>query len=181
MTRLVAILLPLCLDTFAAAAALALAGLTTRQRLQVSLLFPAAETAMPVLGLVIGLAAADAVGAVAGWAAAVVIGGTGAYLLAEAGEPEPAAGWRLARGWALLALAIAISVDELALGLGVGLLRLPFTAAVIMIGVQAVVATQLGLLVGGRVAARTRSRTEGLAGFALVAIAIFLFFERLSS
>lgn len=181
MTRLVAILLPLCLDTFVAAAALALAGLTPRQRLQVSLLFPAAETAMPVVGLLIGLAAADAIGAAAAYAAAVVLGGTGAFLLAEADETQPAAGWRLPRGWALLALTLGITVDELALGLGVGLLRLPFTAAVIMIGVQAVVATQLGLLVGGRIAARTRGRAEALAGFALVAIAIFLFFERLSS
>lgn len=180
MTRLLAILVPLCLDTFAAAAALSLAGLTTRQRLQVSLLFPVAETAMPVLGVVVGLGAARALGAVAGYAAAAVLAATGAFLLAAAHEAQSAAAWRTARGWALIGLTLGVAVDELALGLGIGLLRLSLAAAVIMIGVQAVVATQLGLLVGARLGDRTRGRAEQLAGFALVAIGIFLFFERLS-
>ena len=181
MTRLVAIILPLCLDTFAAATALALAGLTPRQRLQVSVLFPAAETAMPVLGVVVGLGAARALGAAAGYAAAAMLAATGAFLLAEADETESAAAWRAARGWALIGLALGIAVDELALGLGIGLLRLSLTAAVIMIGVQAVVATQLGLLVGARLGEHARERAAQLAGFALVALGIFLFFERLSS
>jgi putative Mn2+ efflux pump MntP len=180
LTRLVAIVLPLCLDTFAASAALGVAGLTARQRLQVSILFPLAEAAMPLLGVMVGLGAARVVGSVAGYAAAVVLAATGAFLIAEAGERDEGRAWRSAQGWALVGLTLGIAVDELALGVGIGLLRLSMTAAVIMIGVQAVVASQLGLVVGARLGRRAHEGAQQLAGFALVAIGIFLFFERLS-
>jgi len=180
LTRLVAIVLPLCLDTFAASAALGLAGLTARQRLQVSILFPVAEAAMPLLGVVVGLGAAHLVGDIAGYAAAVVLAATGAFLLAEADDRDYRGAWRSARGWALVGLTLGIAVDELALGIGIGLLRLSLTAAVIMIGVQAVVASQLGLLVGARLGERAREGAQRVAGFALVSIGIFLFFERLA-
>jgi putative Mn2+ efflux pump MntP len=180
LTRLVVIVLPLCVDTFAASAALGLAGLTARQRLQVSILFPIAEAAMPLLGVALGLGAAHVVGDVASYVAAVVLAAVGAFLLAEADDRDEEHAWQTARGWALVGLTLGIAVDELALGVGIGLLRLSLTAAVIMIAVQAVVASQLGLLVGARLGARAREGAQRLAGFALVAIGVFLFFERLA-
>src|SRR5258707_14192649 len=57
MARLVALLLPLSLDTFAIAAALGIAGLPTSQRWRVSLLFVGFEAGMPLVGVAIGQAA----------------------------------------------------------------------------------------------------------------------------
>src|SRR5437867_2732261 len=47
---LAALVVPLGLDTFAVAAALGISGLPRRDRLRVTLLFTAFETAMPVIG-----------------------------------------------------------------------------------------------------------------------------------
>lgn len=172
-------MLPLALDTFAVSAALGLAGLDRRGRIQASVLFPAVETAMPVAGLALGHGLARAIGQAAEYVGALVVAAAGAWLLGERdaaeSRPLPVAG-----GWALVALGLGISVDELALGLGIGLLRLSFAAAVIMIAVQAIVASQLGLLVGRRLGARGRVAAERLAGVALLALGLVLFFERLA-
>lgn len=135
---------------------------------------------MPVLGLVAGAGTARAIGAAAGYVAAAVLIAAGAFLLAEEASDETR---RLARtgGWAIVGLTFGIAVDELALGAGIGLLHVSFLAAVIMIAVQAVIASQLGLLLGARVGARLRNGAERAAGLALVTIGIFLFFERLSA
>ena len=182
MLRLAALVLPLCLDTFAVSAVLGMAGLSGRQRLQVSLLFPAAEIAMPVLGLLLGDGIARAIGGVADYLAAAALIAVGALLLAEDERERPERVSRRARagGWALISLSIGIALDELALGFGIGLLRLSLVAACIMIGVQAVIATQAGLLLGGRVGARLRRGAGRLAGVVLAGIGIFVLFDRLS-
>lgn len=181
MLRLAALVLPLCLDTFAVSVLLGMAGLTRRQRLQVSLLFPAAEIAMPLLGLLLGHGVAQAIGGGADYLAAGVLIAVGAFLLAEDEDERERVG-RLARagGWTLIALSVGIALDELALGFSIGLLRLSLVAACIMIGVQAVIASQLGLFLGDRVGARLREGAERVAGLVLAAIGIFVFFERLS-
>jgi putative Mn2+ efflux pump MntP len=182
MLRLAVLVLPLCLDTFAVSLALGAAGLTRKRRLQVSVLFPLAEAAMPALGLLAGEGLARAIGDAADYVAVGVLIATGAFLLAEDDSDERLRAKRLSRagGLALLALAVGIALDELALGFSIGLLRLSFVIACIMIGVQAVVASQLGLLLGSRVGARFRERAGQLAGLILVVIGIFLFFETLS-
>ena len=183
MARLVALVVPLCLDTFAVSVALGMAGLSRRQRLQISLIFPATETVMPALGLLAGHGLAQAIGGAADYVAAGLVLAVGAFLLAEdeTGEVERATRLARAGGWAVILLTASIALDELALGFSIGLLRLSFLAAVIMIAVQAVVASQLGLLLGGRVGARSRHWAERLAGLALVGIGFFLFFERLAA
>jgi manganese efflux pump family protein len=183
VARLLVLVFPLCLDTFAVSVALGMAGLSRRQRLQISLLFPAAEIAMPVLGLVTGHGLARSIGGTADYVAAGLVAAVGAFLLAEDESVEAERAGRLARagGWAIILLTASIALDELALGLSIGLLRLSFLAAVIMIAVQAIAASQLGLLLGRRVSARLREGTERLAGLALVGIGIFLFVEKAAS
>jgi manganese efflux pump family protein len=177
--RLAAFVVPLCLDTFAVAAALGAAGLTPRQRLQVSVLFPLAETTMPVAGMLAGRGVASAVGGAADYVAAAVLVALGVYLLVETESTGDRRSSSLAGigTWTLLALAFSLSLDELALGFGIGLLRLSLLAAVIMIGVQAVIASQLGLLLGARVSERSREGAERLAGAALLGIGTFFAVE----
>jgi manganese efflux pump family protein len=180
--RLAALVLPLCLDTFAVSVLLGAAGLSRRQRLQVSLLFPAAEIAMPVLGLLLGDGIARAIGGAADYLAAAALIAVGALLLAEDDrvQPERVSRRAGAGGWALISLSVGVALDELALGFGIGLLRISLVAACIMIGVQAVIASQLGLLLGDRVGRRLREGAGRLAGLVLAGIGILVFFERLS-
>jgi len=178
--RTAAFVVPLCLDTFAVSAALGATGLTRRQRVQVSFLFPAAEVLMPLVGVLVGREAARALSGAADYVATAVLFALAVFLLVEdaAGESERANALRRAGGWAILPLALVLALDELALGFAIGLLRLSLAAVVIIIAVQAVVASQLGLLLGERVSGRVRESAERIAGVALLGIAAFLVIDR---
>lgn len=54
VVKLIALVIPLGLDTFAVAAALGVSRVTPRRRVQLSLLFPAFEGGMPLVGLALG-------------------------------------------------------------------------------------------------------------------------------
>jgi manganese efflux pump family protein len=171
LLRLVALVLPLSLDTFAVAAALGASGLTRAERLRVGVLFPAFEFAMPLLGLAGGGLLGRALGGGADYVAAAALGALGLYLLVADPDEEERVGRLVdARGLAILSLGIAISLDELAIGLGAGLLGISILAAVLLIGVQAIVATQLGLALGERVSEAFREGAERLAGLALLVV-----------
>jgi putative Mn2+ efflux pump MntP len=178
------LLLPLALDTFALAAALGMAGLERRDRLRVTLVFTAFEAGMPIAGMLIGRAAGALLGAWAGYGGIAFLFLAGALLLRpSAKESEEARRLRLlahARGLAILDLGLSISVDELTIGLSAGLLGLSILLTVTWIGVQAFVATQVGLRLGARVGEDVRERAEWVAGVALILVALVLLGLRLA-
>lgn len=182
MLRLVLFVLPLGLDTFAVSAALGMRGLPRRERLRVSGLMAAFEMAMPVAGLFIGHAVGHAVvGSAANWVAVAILAALGGWMLfhEEAGEGETAVELATRGGLAVIALGISISLDELAMGFTIGLLHLSLWPAVLLIGLQAFLFSQLGLRIGARVNDTFRERAEQLAGLALLGLAILLLVERL--
>jgi hypothetical protein len=151
LARLVALAVALFVATFA---------VSVRQRPRPSLLVPVAA---PVLGLLAGLGLGRVLGGPADYPAAVLLVTAAAFLLAD-DDVDP---WE----WITIGLG---------LGLGIGLLRPPFVPAVIMIGVQAVVATSLGLALRNTVGSRMRVQTQHAAAIALVALGIYVFFARLA-
>lgn len=172
LSRSLALIIPLALDTFAVSAALGLAGLPARERRRVAVLFPACEAGMPLLGLAAGAVAGRAAGSAAGWAAIAVLVATGAWMLAEGGE-KPGAGGRMT-----VALALSVSIDELAIGFSLGLLGVPAALAVALIALQAVAASQAGLRLGARLGRAAGEWGERVAGGALVALAVLLALSR---
>jgi manganese efflux pump family protein len=177
------LLLPLALDTFALAAALGMAGLEARDRLRVTLVFTAFEAGMPIVGMLIGRAAGALIG---GWAGYLGIGFlfvAGALLLRpsqdEADESRKLRLLSHARGLAILDLGLSISVDELTIGLSAGLLGLSILLTVAWIGIQAFVATQVGLRLGARLGEQIRERAEWIAGVSLILVALVLLVLRL--
>jgi putative Mn2+ efflux pump MntP len=178
------LLLPLALDTFALAAALGMAGLELRDRLRVTLVFTAFEAGMPIVGMLIGRAAGALIG---GWAGYMGIGflfAAGTLLLRPAqAEGDESRRLRLlghARGLAIIDLGFSISVDELTIGLSAGLLGLSILLTVAWIGVQAFVATQVGLRLGARLGEEVRERAEWIAGVALILVAVVLLVLKLT-
>src|ERR1700730_9336494 len=172
------LLLPLALDTFALAAALGMAGLERRDRLRVTLVFTAFEAGMPIVGMLIGRAAGSFLGQWAGYGGIAFLVFAGALLLRR-GNDENDETRRLkllsrARGLAILDLGLSISVDELTIGLSAGLLGLSILLTVLWIGVQAFVATQIGLRLGSRLSEEFRERAEWVAGVALILVALIL-------
>jgi putative Mn2+ efflux pump MntP len=180
MPRLILLVLPLALDTFAVSAALGLAGVTPRRRLALGLLFAGFEGAMPLIGLFGGSAVSSLIGDAGEYFAITALAVVGAYLLVVDDETEEARAARFARanGLALFAVGLSVSLDELAIGFALGLARVPVVQAVILIAVQAFVVSQVGFAFGSRISERVREGAERLAGVALIAIAGLLLVSR---
>jgi putative Mn2+ efflux pump MntP len=172
--RLVALVVPLALDTFAVCAALAAGGLTQTERRRVGGVVVAFEAAMPLVGLLLGRGASAAAGGAADWIGLGCLVAVGGWLLFEGEETTPAAGLRVG---ALLALGVAVSIDELAIGFSFGLLRISIVWAVVLIAAQAIVAAQLGFALGAR-ASLAREWAGRLAGAALLLVALVLVLRR---
>ncbi len=175
---LLALLVPLAIDTFILATALGLAGLPKKDQTRASLILASFEAVMPVVGVLIGSGIGNFIGRFAGYTAAAVIGFAG-FLMLKPGKEEDKEQQRMkllgrARGLAIIDLGISVSIDELAIGLSLGLLRIPLIFAVIFLGVQAFLAAQLGLRLGSKLSEKAIGGTEKLAGAVLIIVALFL-------
>jgi putative Mn2+ efflux pump MntP len=119
---------------------------------------------------------------VADYVAIALLAVVGVYLLwPRREEDEEAQLERLvaARGITAIGLGLSISLDELAIGFTLGLLRQPLLLVVLLIGLQALIVTQLGLRLGSRLGERVREGAERVAGVVLVLLAAVLLLEHL--
>lgn len=181
--KLIALVLPLGIDTFGVALALGIAGLPPRSRIRVVLLFAGFETAMPLVGVALGVPLGRAVGGVAEYIASAFLIALGLYmLLRDEQEDEGSRLLSLTQRGLLgaVALGVSISLDELAIGFSAGLLRLPLAPLVVAICVQTLVVTLLGLRLGSRVGQRWRESAERLAGGVLITLGVTLLVLRLT-
>ena len=183
---IIAVILPLAIDTFVLSTALGVAGLAKSERFRTTLVLTAFEAGMPVVGFAVGTGLGTFIGQWADYIAAIVLAGTGAWILwpRRGEEDEEERKVRLlesARGWAILVLGLSISLDELAIGFGVGLLRLPLILLVTLIAAQAFLAAQLGMRLGSRIAENAREAAEKFAGGLLLMAAGFVIVEKLLS
>lgn len=176
--KLIALVLPLSLDTFAVSAALGVAGLSRRERWRLSLLLAGFEAVMPIVGFLAGGLIGEALGNLADYAAAAVLVGAG-LLMFRNGNAEEGLAQRM-RGLVALSVGLSVSLDELAIGLAIGLLRLPILAVALLIGAQALVASQLGVRLGARLGEGLRERAEQMAGGLLIALGLGLFILRMA-
>jgi putative Mn2+ efflux pump MntP len=181
VARLIALILPLGLDTFAVAAAIGMLGTTRATRLRVSILFTAFEAGMPLIGLAVGAPLGRAIGAAAEYVAIGVLLAFGIYTLLNSDRPGEKQLARLAqaRGPTALLLGLSISLDELAIGFTLGLLDLPVAPVIGLIALQTLVVTQLGLRLGDRLSERLREAAERTAGLALTVLALVLLAEKI--
>ena len=182
MLRLLALVLPLALDTFAVAATIGAGRPAARERWRVGLIFAAFEGGSPIVGLLAGAGAGRLIGGAADLLAIAILAGVGAFMVVEGGDDEGPRAARLSRtrGMALIALGISVSLDELALGFGLGLLvRVPVILALGLIALQAFLVSQLGLALGHRVGRRLRESAERAAGVALLLLAALFLLARL--
>jgi len=180
VVALLVLILPLSIDTFAVASALGIAQLPANRRLRVSLVFTTFEMGMPIVGLLAGTIAGTLLGSAADYLAIAALLGLGAYLaLSHDDDPHTD---RLAQtqGLAIIGLGVAISLDELAIGISLGLLHAPVLLAVALIGLQAFIATQVGLRFGARVGERLRDNAERAAGIVLFGLGLFLLVAKIA-
>ncbi len=183
------LVLSLGIDTFAMSVGLGAGGLNRSRWLRVGVIFALFEGIMPVLGLLLGGAAARLVGQWGDRAAGVVLLVVGILMIREAvsewneslEELQEEAEERAERtsnmtGISLLGAGLAVSIDELAAGFGVGLSGAVERWLPIVIAIQALLLTLLGLCLGGKLSARFAERAEGAAGVALLLLGLLLLF-----
>jgi putative Mn2+ efflux pump MntP len=173
---LIAVVLPLGLDTFAVSAAVGVTGIPRPERLRLGVTFAAFEAGMPLIGLAMGAGLGSLMGAVGDYLAIAALAGLGAYLLFSGDDHEEARAARVATatGPALIAAGLSVSLDELAIGFALGLTRVPVVPALILIAAQAFVASQLGFALGRKIGESVREGAERLAGLALLLVAAAL-------
>jgi len=180
--KLIGLVLPLGLDTFAVAAAFGIAGLKGKDRLRLSLLFTAFEVGMPLVGFFGGRLVGQVAGSAADFLAIIILVGLGIYMLWPKSADEEEERLSLlgrTHGLAAIGLGISISTDELAIGFTIGLLHFPVVLILVLIGIQTFVATQLGIRLGARIGERVREGAERLAGVALALLGVVLLAEKL--
>lgn len=179
MWTVIALLLPLGIDTFVVSAALGAASLGANARLRSSLAFAIFEGGAPALGLVLGQGGSRIGGGAAFWMAVAILISLGLYTVFFERDDRDVA--RLATGSlrTLALLAVSVSMDEVAIGFSLGLLAVPVLLSLGLIAAQAVVVSQLGMAMGAKVSARWREGGERFAGVALLALAAWMVTVRL--
>jgi putative Mn2+ efflux pump MntP len=186
VAKLVALILPLGLDTFAVAAAVGMLGPGGATRVRVSILFTVFEAGMPLVGLGLGVPLGHAIGSAAEYVAVGVLIAFGLYTLMEGGpdgegQQRTVARLTEVRGPGAVLLGLSISMDELAIGFALGLLRVPVVLVILLIAAQALAVTQLGLRLGGRLSERLVEGAERVGGLALTVLGIVLLVEKLAA
>ena len=180
VAKLIALVVPLGLDTFAVCCALGMAGVAAARRTRISWLMVAFEAGMPLIGLAIGTPLGHAVGSAADYIAIAVLAIFGLHTLLADEDEGAATGLLDASGWRLVLLGVSISLDELAVGFTLGLLRLPVVTVIVAIAVQTLIVSQLGMRLGARLGEHVQERAEQLAGLALFGLACVLLAEKLA-
>jgi manganese efflux pump family protein len=178
MLGLVLVALSLGLSNFAAAVGIGVSGIDARTRLRVGVIFGLFETAMPILGLLLGRSLASALGHAAHWIGAALLIATGLYAVIQAvrsphrrqdQDPATPAGQRTGR---LLVTGAALSIDNLAVGFALGTFHVSLAVAAVIIGAVSVTMSLIGLELGSRIGTKTGERGELLGGLVLIGVGI---------
>jgi manganese efflux pump family protein len=191
MLALLAVAASLGLTNFGAAVGIGLSGVDARTRLRVGLVFGAFETAMPIIGLVIGSQTAAPLGHDARWVAAGLLVALGIYglvissrgyrptgqQLRGSGPPAPerhpdsdhSAGPGLTR---LVIAGLALSMDNLVVGFALGTYHTSVVIGAVIIGAVSVALSLIGLELGARMAGWVGRRGEQLAALVLIALGV---------
>src|SRR5258708_7049557 len=157
------------LSNFAAAIGIGVAGVDTRLRLRVGLVFGLFEAGMPIVGLIIGQRVAADLGHAARWFGATLLIAVGGYgviksIRARAGGAS-SAGPSIAGSPARLLLSgLALSLDNLVVGFALGTYRVNTVTGATVFGVVSVVLALAGLELGAKIGQRAGSRGEQIGG-----------------
>jgi putative Mn2+ efflux pump MntP len=168
------------LSNFAASVGIGVAGVDSRARLRVAVIFGIFETGMPVLGLLLGRGLASALGHAARWIGAALLIAAGIYAVAQAirsnrrqdgTAPPTPAGQRTGR---LLVTGAALSIDNLAVGFALGTLHVNLAVAAVVIGAVSISLSLLGLELGSRLGTRAGNRGELIGGLVLIGVGVVI-------
>ncbi len=174
----------LAIDCFAVSVSVGLCRRETSQFdiFRMGAFFGVFQTGMTLAGFFCGLFLASIIGAVDHWIAFALLCFIGIRMIREAAKGEESKTFSKKLGLkTLTALAIATSLDALAVGLSFGLVGHEIVWTSIIIGVVALVATEIGSNIGKSVGKQVSARgAEILGGIVLIAIGLKILAEHLT-
>ncbi|THF72699.1 manganese efflux pump MntP [Cohnella fermenti] len=153
-----------------------------RDKWRIAFTFAAAESLMPIAGIVIGGALGRAfAGAVSVIGAVMLIGVAIYFLFFDRDDDEQEAFGSSLVGWPLLAAAIGVSLDELAVGLSAGLLQAPIVLTILLIAAQSFVFSTLGVTFGAKLKPCLGEFAEKASGLILGGMGVWMLLESLGA
>lgn len=162
------------LSNFAGAIGIGLSGIDARTRIRVGIAFGLFEALMPLVGLLIGQAAAGYIGRhLTSYVAGGVLILTGAYTIWQGRRvKQEHTGAKTLPTQRLIVTALALSIDNLAVGFALGGLGIPIVLAAGTMAVVSVAMSLVGLELGHRLGRRVEEWSEELGGAVLILVGI---------
>lgn len=161
------------LSNFAGAIGIGLSGINARTRLRVGFAFGAFEALMPIIGLLIGSAAAGYLGnRVGAIVAGIILVLTGLYTIIEGRRVDKEAPRRGMRTHQLIFTAFALSIDNLAVGFALAVYHVQVILAALTMGVVSVGMSLIGLEIGHRAGKHVEAFSEEIGGGVLILVGI---------
>lgn len=180
-------LLSLAMSTDAFAAALgkgaALHQPRWREALRTGAIFGTIEALTPIVGWLLGVAAARYVTAWDHWIAFVLLGGLGLRMVYMGlGDPEhdPVSKPSRHSFWLLAATGFATSIDAMAVGVGIAFLDVAILPIAAAIGLTTFLMVTAGVMLGRVLGAVAGKRAEIVGGLLLIGIGTAILVEHLS-
>ncbi len=161
----------LALDVFAVCVGVGARGATRAEKFRIGAAFATAEVVMNSIGIALGALAGRALGDVAAYVGFVALIGIGAYMVLDClrGNEED---FDLSSGFGLVVASLSISLDSLGIGFSIVYIGVPVMLTLGAIAVASVVASSLGLILGGAVGRAVGERADLFAGIVLIATGV---------
>ena len=182
----VAIAFAMSTDAFAAAIAkgAALQRPSWREALRTGAIFGVIEAVTPLVGWLIGAAAAQYASEWDHWVAFTLLAGLGARMIWVGFRSEPGDIDTRPQShsfWLLALTGLATSIDALAVGVGLAFVDVNIGWVAVAIGLATFVMVAVGVILGRALGTMAGKRAEILGGLLLVGIGIAIVFEHLSA
>lgn len=152
--------------------------------LRIGLIFGVVEAITPIIGWLLGSAAATYVEAWDHWIAFVLLGSLGAHMLWKAWKSDGAEPADVPSASGIVALAVAglaTSIDAMAVGVGLAFVDTPIWIIAAVIGVCTFGMVTLGVMLGRMLGSLVGGWAEALGGVILICVGIGILFQHLNS
>ena len=150
-----------------------------KQMLTVGLYFGGFQALMPLLGYWLGVNFQSFVESIDHWIAFILLGLIGLNMIKESREGEVDELDAQFGPGSMLPLAIATSIDALAVGITFAFLKVNIIPAVSFIGITTFTLSAVGLVIGNKLGARSKSKAELLGGVVLICMGAKILLEHL--
>lgn len=172
MSGVALVAVALGLSNFAAAIGIGLSGVDAQLRIRIAVIFGFFEVAMPLVGLLVGHRAANAIGSAASYLGGGLLIVAGLYAVVEARRARPDEPPVSSRPGQLILMGAALSIDNLVVGFALGTHKVPIALAAFVIAVVSVGMSLVGLEVGNRLGASVETWAAEIGGAVLILVGI---------